>query len=141
MLKFRSTKAKPVSIYSDQELKDWKDAWPEAERLALRLDTVRNQLVDLKEGTWAHNHWTTIEQVLLRKWKLTVQLQQSGLRQRGPIQKPAIDYSWWEKSDEHSSQSPFWNYLVDKVSSGPDLDRAWEMARDEKLQKARQGLA
>ena len=33
------------------------------------------------------------------------------------------------------------SWLQDKIAGNTNLDRAWEMAREEKLQKARQGLA
>ncbi len=146
MLMFRSKKTKTEFLNPEGEFKDWKDAWPEIEALGNRLDAARETLKFCKEGTWAHSHWATIVDTLLRKWQLTVTLYQTGLRQRGPQRGYNIDYTWLEGSDEITMSIPVIDGITRWINerfgmSYGSLDRAWEMAREEKLQKARQGLA
>jgi len=145
---FRSKRT--VEYVTPQFYKDWAQADAEIEALGRRLDAVRGLIVELEQRgdeveSWALRHWREVEDVVLRKWKHTVLLKQSGLRQVGVTREgPDIDYSWWEKSDEIAMRLPlidgFTNWLTDRVSS-PNFDRAWAMAQEEKLQKARQGLA
>ena len=139
---FRSRKTpKQEEVFT----KDWRDAGPEVERLGQRLDAARGAAGSAKEGTWAHTFWATQEAVLLRKWQHAVRLHEVGLRQQGKV-NPGIDisYDWWEGSDEVSMRFPILdgisNWIQDKASS-PNLDRAWEMAIEQKVQKARLGLA
>lgn len=142
-------KRKSKTVYVVPEFyKDWGNAGYELECLGKRLDAVREALVYLKdkpENDWAVGHWREAEAVLLRKWKHTIRLKETGLRQ---VQKadsgPKIDYNWWEGSEEAANiRIPILdgisNWLQDRVSTR-SLDRAWEMARNESLQKARQGL-
>jgi hypothetical protein len=135
-----------------QHIKDWANANAEIERLGLRLDAVRGIISTLvqretPENHWGLKHWREVEAVVLRRWKHTIRLKEVGMKQVSKVKEgPEIDYSWWEKSDEVGVRVPIIDNLFaivgDKfgLSSG-SLDRAWEMARDEKLQKARQGLA
>lgn len=143
MLKFLSRKkAEPVPVHSDQEFKDWRNGWGDVEALSQRLDHVRARLPYLKEGTWSYTHWHEQEQVLLRKWKLTVQLYQSGLRQRGPQKMYDIDYAWWEGDDGMGGPAlPIFGFFNDLFTPQRNLDWSWAKAQEEKLQKARQGLA
>lgn len=140
---FRSKKINTY-ISLNESFKDWKDATHEVEAMGARLDAARETLKHCKEGTWAHTHWSQVEATVLRKWQMMVSLQSSGLRQTGPDRSVPIDYSWFEKSDEVAMRLPvldgITSWLTDKVSS-PNLERAWAMAMEQKLQKARQGLA
>jgi hypothetical protein len=103
-------------------------------------------MVKSAKRPWAQNYWTMIEQTLLRKWRQSVRLQEIGLRQvtkQSP--QPPIDYSWWEGSVEMGLQMPLFSNIADMLTdrfgyTTNNLDRAWEMARNESLQKARQGL-
>lgn len=143
---FRSKKTKTEYISLNESFKDWKDATHEIEAMGNRLDYVRRAVKKTKPGTWAHTHWSQVEDVVLRKWQLMVSLQSGGLRQLGPDRSFPISYDWFEKSDEVGMRMPiidgigYWINERFGLSSG-SLDRAWEMAREEKLQKARQGLA
>lgn len=141
---FQSRK-KTRTEYTPMYSKDWTNSGAEIERLGLRLDAVRDAKRRSKRNSWAKRHWSQTEQIMLRKWKQTIRLRHVGLRQEGKINLgPKIDYGWWEDAEENHVNLPlfdwFYRYISEKVAS-PDLDRAWEMAREEKLQKARQGLA
>jgi hypothetical protein len=110
------------------------------DQLGRRLDAVRGRLKECKDG-WAKNHWTTVEQNLTHKWKLTIMMHDVVIKQSGGMKPYEIKYDWWEGSEEPAGNGGiFWNYLTDKLTGGPDLTRAWEMARNEFIQKARQGL-
>jgi hypothetical protein len=57
---------------------------------------------------------------------------------------PEVDMSWWEPSYEPGVSFPLFDNLIfwleDKTRT-TNYDRIWEIAKEEKLQKARQGLA
>ena len=144
---FRSRKVKTEYI-TPEFYKDWGNSAAELECLGRRLDAVRLSLSYLKdkpEDHWAVVQWKQVEDILLRKWKHTVRLKDTGLRQAGRVDTgPKISYDWWEKSDEVVMRVPIidgiTNWVSDRISS-PNLERAWAMAMNEKLQKARQGQA
>lgn len=139
---FRSKKPNTEYLNPEGEYKDWKDAWPEIEALGNRLDAAREARDRCKQGTWSHSMWSTNADTLFRKWSLMITLYQSGLRQRGPERGYQIDHSWWEGSDEVTAMIPFPRFLdINNWFNRVDLTWSWEKARDEKLQKARQGLA
>lgn len=146
MQMFRSKKTEvPKYLNPEGEYKDWKDAWPEIESLGHRLDAAREARDRCEEGTWSHTLWSQTADTLFRKWSLTVTLYQTGLRQRGPERGFDIDYSWWEGSDEPVGQLPVpaWlnlNFINDWFNHN-DLEHSWAKAQEQKLQKARQGLA
>ena len=141
----RKTKTEWVNPH--EEWLDWRDASPQVERMGLRLDAVRHTLKSLKPGTWAHTHWSRQEAIMLRKWKMMSTLQRSGLRQNKTSPTYVIDYSWWEPGYELMSFPVFaaiegWmdNWFAQyRIQDG--LTRSWENARNELVQKARQGLA
>ena len=137
----RTHKPEPQPTFT----KDWRDAGPEIERLGQRLDAARGAAASAKEDSWAKNFWSTQSEVLFRKWTHAVRLHEVGMRQQGKVNPGvSIQYDWWEPSDEVSMRFPLLDgitaWFTDKVSS-PNLDRAWEMAINEKVQKARLGLA
>jgi hypothetical protein len=144
MFRSRKVKTEYVSLVFS---KDWSNAGAEIERLGKRLDAVRQARKGAKRNSWAKKHWTQTEQIILRKWKQGVRLRGIGLRQAGKFDSgPKIDYSWWEGTEEISMRFPVLDaisqLLTEKFGfASPNLDRAWEMAKEEKLQKARQGLA
>jgi hypothetical protein len=144
---FRSRKAKTEFVPIGQFSKDWANAGAEVERLGQRLDAVRLAKKMAKRNSWAKKHWAQSEQIILRKWKQSVRLHTVGLRQAGTVDlRPKIDYSWWEGSEEVVMRFPvidaISNWIQSKVGfTSANFDRAWEMAKEEKLQKARQGLA
>jgi hypothetical protein len=140
---FRSRKAK-AEFYPTGFDKNWADAWPEIDRLGQRLDSVRVAIKASAPDSWAEKHWTQIEAVVLRKWKNAIMLRDIGMRQ-GTRQDvgPAIDYDWWEGAQEFPMSFPLLDNITRLIldhTGNTNLDRAWEMARNESLQKARQGL-
>jgi hypothetical protein len=137
---FRSKKTKTEFISLNDSFKDWKDASAEVEAMGNKLDSVRETLKGCKEGTWAHTHWKQVEEVVLRKWQLMVSLHQGGLRQIGPDRAVPIDYDWWEGSDEIANFLPVPTFLNNWFNHS-DLEHSWAKAQEQKLQKARQGLA
>jgi hypothetical protein len=138
---FRSKRTDKIKyIGLNESFKDWKDSQPEIESMGNRLDSVRKVIAKSKPGTWAHTHWTQIESVVFRKWSMMICLQQSGLRQVGPDRSFKIAYDWWEASDEIKSLIPVPNFMNDWFNHS-DLAHSWENAKEQKLQKARQGLA
>lgn len=137
---FRSKKTKTEFVSLTEGFKDWKDANHEIEAMGNRLDSVRSTLANCEEGTWAHSHWTQIEAIVFRKWSMMVKLQQSGLRQVGPDRSINIDYDWWEDSEESYSIIPMPAFMSNWYNHS-DLSHSWEKAKEQKLQKARQGLA
>ena len=123
-------------------IKDWRDAGHEIELLGTQLDHARTAAKAAK-GQWAQNYWTTTVERLFHKWQLMIQLKDTGLRQKGPNSfYSKIDYDWWEKSDEIRMIGFTWmdNWFNDTGLSNR-LDESWAKARDEKLQRARLGLA
>jgi hypothetical protein len=137
---FRSKKTKTEFVSLNESFKDWKDSQPEIDAMGHRLDSVRRALTKCKPGTWAHTHWTQIEAIVFRKWSMMIKLQQSGLRQVGPDRNFDIAYDWFEKSDEVVSLIPTPGFMNDWFNHS-DLAHSWENAKEQKLQKARQGLA
>ena len=145
---FLSRKTPKTEFVAPEFYKDWANASAEIDRLGARLDSVRSVLsayrTKKQKATWSYTHWRQVEAIVLRKWKNTVRLKDVGLRQAGKITDDIeIDYSWWEVSDEVRMWSipvpDFLDGLVNRNYS--DLNWSWEKAREEKLQKARQGLA
>ena len=139
----RSRKAK-AKFYPTGFDKNWADAWPEIDRLGQRLDAVRVAIKASAPDSWAEKHWSQIEAIVFRKWKNAILLKDIGMRQGSRRDTgPEISYDWWEGAQEVSMSFP----LLDNISrlildhtGNTNLDRAWEMARNESLQKARQGL-
>ena len=128
------------------EVKDWKDAGPEIERIGQRLDAVRGTLKGIpkrgKRHQWARNHWSQIEANLLTRWRMMVMLKDTGLRQIGPSRGPVIDRSWWEPSDEIKVIGFTWfDHYFDSAGLDKRLDESWIRSKELKLEKARQGLA
>lgn len=145
MQMFRSKKPKTEYV-TPGFYKDWSQANAEIESLGHRLDAVREIIKDLelqeKEGTWALNHWREVEAIVLRKWKHTVRLKETGLRQVGARREgPDISYDWWEKHDGIGGHVfPILGIFDNWINQG-DLTASWAKAQEEKLQKARRGLA
>jgi hypothetical protein len=140
-----SRKAKP-EFYPTGFDKNWADAWPEIDRLGQRLDAVRKAVKASAPNSWAEKHWSQIEAIVFRKWKNAILLKDIGMRQGSRRDTgPKISYDWWEGSGEVVMRLPIFDniaqMLTDKFGyTTNNLDRAWEMARNESLQKARQGL-
>jgi hypothetical protein len=138
---FRSKKTNIKYVSLNESFKDWKDSQPEIEAMGNRLDSVRGAIAGCKPGTWAHTHWSQVEAVVFRKWSMMIKLQQSGLRQVGPDRGFDIDYSWWEKDDGTGGFNIPALDVFGKIGGGPSLEWSWANAMEQKLQKARQGLA
>ena len=143
---FRSKKAKPA-VSMPEFFKDWGNAHAEVEALGRRLDSVRGIISDLEarevpEDHWGMRHWREVEAIVLRKWKHTIRLKDTGLRQRSTMQEgPAIDYNWFERHDGIGGYMFPWMGIFDNWFNHSDLDASWANAQEQKLQKARQGLA
>jgi hypothetical protein len=139
-----------VEYVTPEFYKDWGNATYELESLGRRLDAVRATIARLEalvkpEDHWALVQWRQSEAIILRKWKHTIRLKETGLRQAGKVDLgPKISYDWWEPSYEPGMSMPFfdklWTWLQERTYS-PNYNRIWEIAKEEKLQKARQGLA
>ena len=147
---FRSKRK--TEFVSPSFYKDWSRADSEIEGLGRRLDAVRQAIRYLEEGKvpenhWGLKHWRSIEQVMLRRWKHTVRMKDVGMRQVTKRQEgPDIDYSWWEGSEEVVMRMPLFDNLAAMFTekfgiSNGSLDRAWEMAIQNKIEMARKGLA
>jgi len=125
--------------------KDWSRAGNELELIGQRLDTARRFLAQSKEGTWAGDYWKQVYDRLLRKWHQTIVLMDIGLKQIKPVGDDGIDRTWFEKASELSSGLEFqMPGLSDWLQSGmvaEQLEGTWQRAVEEKIQKARQGLA
>jgi hypothetical protein len=139
MFPSRKTNSEPTALAA---IKDWRDAGHEIEALGTRLDQARTAAIAAK-GSWAKNYWATTVERLFTRWQLMVQLKDTGLRQKGPESFYAnIDYNWWERSEEIRMASvPFLDNMFDNAGLDRRLDESWARAREEKVQKARQGLA
>jgi hypothetical protein len=144
---FRSRKPKTEFVNTGEAyVKHWANSAYEIELLGNRLDAVRAAKKRAKRNSWAKKHWTQAEAIMLRKWKMTVRLKDVGLIQKGKKDpfRTTVSYDWWENAEEVPMTFPlfdsFSRMLQDKFGN-TNLDRAWEMARNESLQKARQGLA
>lgn len=127
--------------------KDWGNANQELESLGRRLDATRSAIARLESwevpaNHWALRRWRENEAILLRKWKHTLRLKDTGLRQKQLWDSgPKIDYDWWEKHDGIGGHLfPFLG-IFDNWTNQTDLSASWAKAMEEKLQKARQGLA
>lgn len=145
MLTFLSKKPK-VEYVVPEFFKDWANSGAELEALGRRLDAVRGIIAELEAredgGGWALNHWRDAEAVILRKWRQVVLLKDTGLRQRSVLRDgPEIDYSWWEKHDGIGGPAFPILGIFDSWFNRPNLAWSWEKAINEKLQKARLGLA
>jgi len=147
VLMFRSRKPSNTEYVPVGHVKRWANAGEEIEILGRRLDAIREAKKKAKRKSWAKKHWTQAEAIVLRKWKLTVQLRDVALVQ--VLKKecgPKIDYSWWEPSEEVAMRFPILDSIsqlfADKIGlTSPNFERAWAMAQEEKLQKARLGQA
>jgi len=134
--------------------KDWSNSGHELENIGCRLDAVRETLdrlskKDLPDDHWAINRWKTVESILTRKWQHTVKMKDVGLKQiklAGRDSGPKIRYDWWEPSEEVAVTLPlfdaFYRLITERfgIQQG-SLERAWQMAKQEQLEKARRGLA
>jgi hypothetical protein len=146
---FRSKKANTEWLNPNAWM-DWKDAGHKVEATGRKLDAIRKLLSSkaIKEGSWAHTHWTQQEQIMLRRWKLMVSLHQSGLRQAGAHHEHIkISYDWLEYDAYSMPSLPIFSWIESKMDDmfynlrrQDGLHRAWERARNEFIQKARQGL-
>ena len=139
MFRSRKTNTAPAAIGA---IKDWRDAGHEIEALGSRLDAARLALKECKTE-WARNFWATTADRLFTKWQLMVQLKDTGLRQKGPNSfYSSIDYYWWEKSEEIRMASlAVLDNLLHDANLSSRLDESWAKSKEEKLEKARLGLA
>lgn len=131
--------------------KDWRDAGPEIERLGQRIDAVRGVVTTLnkRKQKWAARHWRETEALLLRRWKTAVALQSCGMKEYAPEiagLTAKVSYDWFELPEEIPAIPIFdnitrWCYEKFGITNRPGLDWSWEKAMEQKVQKARQGLA
>jgi hypothetical protein len=145
------SRSKPKTEYVALVAKDWRDAGPEIQRLGERIDAVRKTLAHLnkRKQKWALRQWKETEVLLVRRWKIAVDLQHCGAKEftvqsNSPTYE--IDYDWFEPCQEIGG-IPFFDNLnywcIEKfgITGRPSLDWSWERAMELKLQKARQGQA
>ena len=119
---------------------------PQLEQLGRRIDAVRTAITQSK-SEWGHRYWSQLEAVLIRKWKYLISREDLAVVDTDPPQTE-IDYSWWEPACEPGLALPMFGrmeqWAMEKFSSTriqEGLARSWERARNELIQKARQGLA
>ena len=138
---FRSKKTKPVTDDIGR-IKDWRDAGHELEVLGIRLDKARAALKECKQNTWAHDFWATTVARLFTKWRLTLQLKDTGMRQIVEKHADLETYDWWEKSDEiRMAGNHMLENLFHNAGLSSRLDESWARSKEQKLEKARIGLA
>jgi len=139
---FPSRKKTNTEYVAIGAIKDWRDAGWEIEHLGVRLDQARAALKQAK-SKWARDYWSITADRLYNKWILTIQLKDTGMKQQGPNSfYSKIDYDWWEKSDEIRMASiSILDNMFYNAGQSARLDESWARAREEKIQKARQGLA
>lgn len=139
MFRSRKTKSPPAAIGA---IKDWRDAGHEIEHLGVRLDKARAALKECKTP-WAKDFWTTTVARLFTKWELMIKLRDTGLRQQGPESfYGEIDYYWWERSEEIRMASlAVFDNLFHNAGLSSKLDESWAKSKEQKLEKARLGLA
>ena len=125
------------------DVKDWRNAGYEIEVLGHRLDKARTALKRCKPETWAYNYWHTTEQRILTKWKLTIQLKDTGLKQITEKRVDTARYDWWEKSEEIGGIGfiTWFDDFINNIGLQQRLGESWGRALEEKVQKARKGLA
>lgn len=140
MLMFQSKKTN-TEFVAIGDVKDWRDAGAEIEALGVRLDAARERAA--KASTpWAKDFWTTTHNRLFNQWQLMIQLKDTGLRQKGVQGKTKINYDWWERSEEIKMISiPFLDNMFDNAGLDKRLDESWAKSKEQKLEKARLGLA
>ena len=110
--------------------------------LGERLDGVRKQLQTMQQGTWAHNYWKTVEQILLTNWRNLVEHYSRGFTTPFPQSTYDINYNWIETSD--GIDIPEALVIFDKfneIFNPVNFDRSWEQAHDEYVVKLKRGLA
>lgn len=81
---------------------------------------------------------------LQTRWKMTIKLRDSGLRQVRLEEQDRVSYDWWERPTEIAALR-IWpltrleeRNMEDRIQAG--LQTSWENRRNEIIQKARQGL-
>ena len=139
---FPSRKKTNTEYVAIGAIKDWRDAGYEIEHLGTRLDQARAALAEAR-SKWARDYWSITADRLYTKWTLMIQLKDTGMKQQGPNSfYSKIDYFWYEKSEEIRMVGFTWfDSLYENAGLQSRLDDSWEKARDEKVQKARLGLA
>ena len=134
---------------TDTQEKDWRNAGDEIERIGRRLDAVRSCLKQAKKlkCQWAINHWQQTESNLVARWRLTIMLKDTGLKQAHFRPKQIVSYNWFELSEEAVFQSWFDRWPFNLFEQAKEESRiqqgftaSWEKRRMEILQKAKQGL-
>lgn len=146
MLMFRSRKAK-VEYVVPEFYKDWGNAHAELESLGHRLDAVRGVISELvqrevPEDHWGLRHWREVEAVVLRRWKHTVRLKDTGLRQKSLVEDgPKIDYDWFEKHDGLPGFGITDRIFEKYFGRNGDFDWSWQKAIEKRIEMARKGLA
>jgi hypothetical protein len=146
---FRSKRKTNVEYITPEFYKDWGNANAELDSLGHRLDAVRGIITDLEqrkvpENHWGLRHWREVEAVVLRRWKNTVRLKDTGLRQKQTWDSgPRISYEWFERDDGVGTPVfPFFNFtFLDNWFNQSDLSASWERAQRNRLEMARKGLA
>jgi hypothetical protein len=145
------SRSKPKTEYVTLVAKDWRDAGPEIERLGQRIDAVRGVITALnkRKQRWAVRQWKETEALLFRRWRTAVDLQHCGAKEFAPDNSATtykIDYDWWEPAEEIISIPIFdsfvqWCNEKFGLTGRPSLNWSWDRAMEQKVQKARQGLA
>jgi hypothetical protein len=133
-----------VTVESGEPLRDWRDTGQELEYMGKRLDAIRRVLSNIpktKQHTWKYRYWTTLESQIFKRWQMMDLMKLTGMR-TDYRRRIAVDYSWWEESQEIGSTFGFtMDGLAHDLTLGSRLAGSWHHARDESFQRARKGLA
>lgn len=130
-----------VEYITPRVYKDWRNADHDLEVLGIRMDQARKAMKKSKKP-WAKAFWKTTYDRLFNKWCLTLKLKDTGLRQSTEEEDDSERYHWWERSEEiRTFNFGFFDRFYENIGLEHRLAESWARARDEKLQKARQGLA
>lgn len=135
---FRSKKDNALAI---GDIKDWRDAGFEIEALGNRLDHARNAAASATTS-WARDFWITTHDRLFNKWRLMIQLKDTGLKQKGVKGNTSIDYHWYEKSEEiQMAGIAVLDNLFHNAGLDARLNESWANSKELSFQKARKGMA
>lgn len=136
-----------INLMSDSGLvKDWSHIDFDLETLGTRLDAVRAAIARSPKDSWAQNYWNTVLTILLKSWKQMVVLSELRARVKKNFVEVPRSYDWWEAPQElpHLPVISVVTGALERVFEArkieQDLNVSWANARNEMIQKSRQGL-
>ena len=126
-------KTSPVEFQSSHsDLRNWRFLGMEMEGLGTRLDAARRSLANARTD-WARWYWQETLGRLMIQWRHLVPLHDGDARM-SIIPRWTVNYEYYENSNEIASYG-IDDKLFDKIFREPDLNRAWERARNARIAK------